>query len=274
MQFADHLQTLSVQSKFQNSAELETSCRTWNRLVMGFHPGQLSFLLRAASDTLPTAVNLLRWSILSEAKCSLCDSQRPTTAHVLSGCPAALNQSCYTYRHDQVLFVLVSKLTELFAGTPHVQVFADLPNFHADHCPQSTIPSSLLITSYRPDIVLYNSQASSVALLELTCPLDSNHHIESARSRKQNKPEYLQMLAEFDCLNVTNYYDTVEITVLGHYQVSCVKNLCNLLKFVQTDLIVSKSAIRNWLDAAAFASISASQRIFLARNCKEWHINL
>ena len=237
MQCEDHLQSLSVQSKFQNSAELETSCRTWNRLVMGFHPGQLSFLLRAASDTLPTAVNLLRWSIQSEAKCALCDSQRPTTAHVLSSCPAALNQSRYTYRHDQVLFVLTTKLTEFFAGTPHVQVFADLPNFHANHCPQSTIPSSLLITSYHPDIVLYNSQSSSVALLELTCPLDSNyHHIESARARKQKKPEYLQLLAEFDHLNVTNYYDTIEITVLGHYQVSSIKKLLNLLKFVHPDM--------------------------------------
>jgi len=101
-QCEDHLQTLSVQSKFQNYTELETSSRTWNRLVMGFHPGQLSFLLHAESDTLSIAVNLLRWSFQSEAKCSLCDSQRPMTAHVLSGCPAALNQSRYTYRHNQV----------------------------------------------------------------------------------------------------------------------------------------------------------------------------
>ena len=51
---------LSVQSKFGNSAELVSSCKTWNRLLARFHPGQLSFLLWAASDTprLPTAVNL------------------------------------------------------------------------------------------------------------------------------------------------------------------------------------------------------------------------
>jgi len=46
-----HLRTLSVQSKFADSAKLERSCRTWNRLMAGFHPGQLSFLLWAASDT-------------------------------------------------------------------------------------------------------------------------------------------------------------------------------------------------------------------------------
>jgi len=54
----DHLQTLSVQCKFTDSAELETSCRTWDQLSSSLHPGQLSFLLRAASDILPTAINL------------------------------------------------------------------------------------------------------------------------------------------------------------------------------------------------------------------------
>ena len=150
----DHLQSLTVQSKFESSAELESSCKTWNRLLKGFHPDQLSFLLRAASDTLPTAVNLQRWSILCEVKCLLCDSRRPTTAHVLSSCPAALNQQRYTYRHDQVLRVLATKLSEAFADIPFVKVFADIPNFHADNSPQSTIPMSLLITSYRPDIVI------------------------------------------------------------------------------------------------------------------------
>ena len=33
--------------------------------MSGFHPGQLSFLLWAASDTLPTPVNLRRWQFQS-----------------------------------------------------------------------------------------------------------------------------------------------------------------------------------------------------------------
>ena len=99
-QCTDHLQSLTVQSKFEGSPMLESSCKTWNRLLKGFHPGQLSFLLRAASDTLPIAVNLQRWSIQCEAKCLLCDSQRPTTAHILGSCPAALNQLRYTYHHN------------------------------------------------------------------------------------------------------------------------------------------------------------------------------
>jgi len=39
-----------------DSAQLERSYRTWHCLMSGFHPGHLSFLLRAASDTLPTAL--------------------------------------------------------------------------------------------------------------------------------------------------------------------------------------------------------------------------
>ena len=78
--------------------------------MSGFHPGQLSFLLWAASDTLPTAVNLRRWCVQSDVKCTLCDSTHPTTAHIQGGCPVALTQQRYTYRHDQVLHLLASKL--------------------------------------------------------------------------------------------------------------------------------------------------------------------
>jgi len=59
---------------------------------------------------------------------------------------------------------------------------------------QQSLPRSLLIIPYRPDIVIYNQINNSVALLELTCPLDSVHHLESARERKQRNTEYQQIL--------------------------------------------------------------------------------
>ena len=169
-----HLNHLSVQCKFLDSARLETSCRTWNKLLSGFHPGQLSFLLRASSDTLPTAVNLHRWNIQSNAKCgTLCDSIRPTTARILGGCPVVLSQQRYTYCHNQVLHILVSKLTTLFTDHQDVRVYADLNGFHFNESPQEIIPSTVLITPYRPDLVLYNSHFSLMGIIELTCPLDS-----------------------------------------------------------------------------------------------------
>ena len=51
---------------------------------------------------------------------------------------------------------------------------------------QATIPTAIMVTAYRPDIVIHNTDTFTVALFELTYPLDSDHHLESARSRKQN----------------------------------------------------------------------------------------
>ena len=76
-------------------------------------------------------------------------------------------------------------------------------------------------------------------------------------------------MAEFDCLTIANYYDSIEITVLGHFEVSS-KHFSSLLNFVQGDLRISRSVIKDWLDAVH--ATSASQTIFLARNCKEWYI--
>ena len=266
----DHLQTLSVQCKFADSAELETSCRTWNRLLSSMHPGQLSFLLRAASDTLPTAMNLRRWNIQCHAKCVLCDSSRPTTAHVLGGCPVALSQERYTYRHDLVIQSLVDSFIRVYIDLPYIRVYADLPNLRASESPPSTLPPNVIVTPFRPDIVIHNTVTSSILLFELTCPLDSAHHLEQARSRKQNKAEYHQILSELDRLNVTNFYETLEISVLGHFQQFSVTNTYNVLHFIDKDINITRSLVRRMLDDASKVCMTASQRIFMARDCREW----
>ena len=132
--------------------------------------------------------------------------------------------------------------------------------------------STLMVTAYRPDIVIYNSNTSAVALLELTCSLDSEHHLEAARSRKQGirKLEYQQLLAELHRLDFSNYYQTLEVSVLGHYQKSSVKNVLNVLHFIHSDLSPAKAGVRQMLDTAAMKCISASQRIFMSRKCSEW----
>jgi len=269
--YDNHLDTLSVQCKLKDSVCLEACCGSWNRLLLGCHPGQFSFILRAASDTLPTAVNLQRWHIQCDAKCPLCSCARPTTAHVLSGCPVALSQDRYTYRHDQVLGCLVSGISDLLAEDASVCIYADLPGMRASESPQGTVPISLMVTSYRPDIVIYHITSNSIALLELTCPLDSTQHLEAARDRKQSKLEYLRILSEFDRLGIPSIYDTVEMSVLGHYLPSTLTSLHKTVNFFNQS--VSKSLCRNLLDKAAGCSISASQRIFLARSCLEWTHN-
>ena len=162
----------------------------------------------------------------------------------------ALTQQHYTYRHDQVLHLFASRLVDMFVSYSCIHVYADLTGLRASEGPQATVPSNLLITSYRPDIVVYNSEASSVALLELTFPLDSELHIEAARSTKRNKTEYLQLLAEFDHLRIDNYYKTVEISVLGHYQPSCIQHFKSFVDFIQPSAN-TKSSIQQTFDDAA-----------------------
>ena len=72
------LASLSVQGKFHQVCQLEAQNQVWNRIMVGLPAGQLSFLLRAGSDTLPTPLNLKRWLIRVDAKCDLCGDYCPT----------------------------------------------------------------------------------------------------------------------------------------------------------------------------------------------------
>ena len=108
----------------------------------------LSFILRASSDTLPTPMNLRRWKIQTSSSCRLCGCQRPTSAHILNGCPIALQQGRYTYRHDQVL---LSLLVDIMEYCDDANVFADLDTYRAGNTPLATIPPSILTISYRPE---------------------------------------------------------------------------------------------------------------------------
>jgi len=73
----------------------------------------------------------------------------------------------------------VSVATEIlkhFAGSSVVLLYADLPGMQA----KVTAPRvqflllCMFITSYRPDLVIYNQKTNSIVILELTCPLDSS----------------------------------------------------------------------------------------------------
>ena len=88
----DKLSELTVQCKFTAITELESQNNVWRRIQKGMPAGQLSFLLTAGSDTLPTPLNLRRWRFRPDAKCPLCDNPWPTVQHILNGCPVSLSR--------------------------------------------------------------------------------------------------------------------------------------------------------------------------------------
>ena len=161
----------------------------------------------------------------------------------------ALSQGRFTYRHYQVLHCLASRLSEILVEVDTIHIYAGLPSMRASESPQGTIPSSLMVTPDHPDIVIHNETCNSVALLELTFPLDSMQHLGAARDRKQSKEENLQILPKLDCLGFPSHYDTIELSVLGHYLSSTLTLLRKTVHYFHQT--ISKSICRRLLDKAA-----------------------
>ena len=86
------LNQLTVQRKFIAITELEASNGVWGSIQACLTAGQLSFLVRAGSDTLPTPLNLKRWRMKVDSQCPLCKHHHPTVQHILSACPITLQQ--------------------------------------------------------------------------------------------------------------------------------------------------------------------------------------
>jgi len=131
-------------------------------------------------------------------------------------------------------------LKALLSSNDNLIVYADLQDLRYNESPPETIPSSILVTPYRPDLVIYNKLSATMGILELTCPLDSEHHLESAHDRKQNKT---QILAELDRLNVSHCYST---SVLGHFQPHSIKAIKDVTSFV-SDQALSTATVRSFL---------------------------
>ena len=77
----DQISSLEVQGKFHSIVELEREEGSWKKILnFGLPSGQLSFLLRAGSDTLPHTLNLKRWKIQCASYAYHQDLPQPTIA--------------------------------------------------------------------------------------------------------------------------------------------------------------------------------------------------
>ena len=152
-------------------------------MLAGLPAGQLSFLLRAGADCLSTPMNLCRWNYRVNNSFPLCQSPNATTAHILNGCPEALNQGRFSWRHDSVLNGLAYQvLSKIDRST---KIFADLPGKRASDSPPATIPADISTTTSRPDLVLITGP--EITFLELTFAFNSPEALAAARSRKSLK---------------------------------------------------------------------------------------
>ena len=71
--------------------------------------GTKKFLLNAAIDNLPTAVNLQRWKKSPSDKCKLCLG-RKTSDHCLNICKVGLDTGRWTWRHNNIVHYIMDSL--------------------------------------------------------------------------------------------------------------------------------------------------------------------
>ena len=254
-----HLHKLTVQKKFSDVCVLERDTNVWSRIMGGLPAGQLSFILRAASDTLPTPLNLARWRYKTDSSCNLCRSPTPTTLHILNACPVSLFQGRYTWRHDSVLNKIILFLQQHLAGQG--KLYGDLDGFRVTNNPPTTVPPNILITSARPDIVFVGVEKNLI-ILELTIPFNSPESMKKANNIKTNKYELL--LSDLECNGYTPKFLAMEIGALGHHQPGTPSALHNLFPSIP------KNSFRTLLDNAGKTAISTSRRIFMARREESW----
>ena len=107
-----HLSCLQMQGCWSEWDGLMNVDFTWNKLIHGTSDGILKFLVNSTTNTLPTSDNLKRWGVSKvEPSCCICGGLC-TLRHILTGCPGALFQGRYTWRHNSILSVLKTALIE------------------------------------------------------------------------------------------------------------------------------------------------------------------
>ena len=89
-----------------------------------------------------------------------------------------------------------------------MHLFSDLPGFTAPG--GGSIPSNVLPTNLRPDIVNVNEASSEVVLFELTCPWDNN----IARSHDFKEGKYAPLVADLS-RRYRTFLFLVEVSVRG-----------------------------------------------------------
>lgn len=249
---------------------------------------QLSFIIRATYDVLPTPVNLHQW-YGEDPGCALC-STPATLRHVLSGCKTSLAQGRYTWRHNQVLKILASTLEDKRAATNslpspasnHQQATTFVREgakvtrsgltpsergqlrlardwkMLADIGRQLVFPPEIATTTLRPDLVLWSPSLKKVFIIELTVPWEDA--VDEAYERKHLR--YAELAAEAQQRGWNAEVRPVEVGCRGFVARSTTR--------LFADLGIRGQSQRSAIKAASEAAERSSQWLFMRRKDPCW----
>ena len=215
--------------------------------------GQLSWLVRASADCLPSYANLRRWGKTLSDKCALCPF-RETMHHALNCCKTALEQKRFNYRHDSILLHIVRQLQ---ANKPRKRIVAALEGFRI--AANVTIPPEVVVTALKPDLVLIDEETGDMEIFDLTSCADREHNINEARVFKQRK--YAPLIADIKATGRKAKFSPFEVCALGNIRADSKKTLRSILG--------AKTA-RKTLQTLSKMAVSCSRYIFRQRREKQW----
>ena len=211
---------MGVQGKWTAWKDLHQRVISWRSLVYG-DPRLIRFCIGATYDTLDSPANLKRWGLNDSEECCLCKAKKCTVSHVLSGCKVGLKQGRYRYRHDSVLRVIVHHLAGFINGKKsgrrgnEMKGLLNVANdwiLLADLDRRLVFPDVIVVTSLRPDIVMYSMESDTVIMVELTCPCEEN--IEARNREKLAK--YTTLVADCQIANWKVHLFAVEVGARGY----------------------------------------------------------
>ena len=188
-----------------------------HREILEMPESRLKFLVKAVYDLLPTPSNKNLW-YGTEESCHLCGGVG-TVCHILSGCPTALAQGRYKWRHDEVLRELAQTVEErrrdhnkdeekVGAGVMFVKAGEKMKKKNVRSVPRTymegardwrlqvdldsklRVPHYIVETDLRPDMLLISDSTKRMGVVELTVP--SEDRVEVAGELKKNKYAVLQ----------------------------------------------------------------------------------
>ena len=248
----------------------------------------IRFFVGSTYNTLPTKINLERWGIIDNSKCSLCEEDHCSIRHVLSGCRVSLHQGRFMYRHNKVLRVLahhiqgflntnkvvssgIKKIHFVKGGAkekkgrkPDLGILHKAKDFvlNVDLDKQLRFPEHIATDVLaRPDIVIYSNTLRLVLLIELTCPCEERfHEANLGKIRKYGVSSELQDKIRkngWDCLCFP-----VEVGARGY----CSTSLRSCLRRLGLGRIRTNKVIKE----AGETSLRSSYWIWLGRERFQW----
>ncbi|CAM4733730.1 unnamed protein product [Leuciscus chuanchicus] len=205
---------LASQGRWTQWDQAQERSLSWKELWQT-DQGKLSFLLRSVTDLLPTPRNIKIWGGEEDPSCNQCGAAFCTLNHILAGCPRALAEGRYRWRHDKVLTEIAKwveqqrvKANNKQAYPPQSTTFvregdkAHKTGMGAKNPPSTlqrafdwelrvdlkkklVFPQDVAVTSLRPDMVLLSRSTKSIIIAELTVPweerLATSHQLKKAK---------------------------------------------------------------------------------------------